>query len=205
VTDPIKTSVDDAYFDQLFDGNDDPWAFKQRWYERRKRALTLAALPRERYARIFEPGCANGVLSAELATRCDRFVGCDTAAAAVDLARERLGDFPRAEVIQARLPQQWPEGRFDLIVFSELGYYLSLDDLHRWIDRALASLTDDGQVLACHWRTPIDGCPLTAEEVHGTLSQRLGMDQVFRHQESDFLLDVWSRDSMSVAQREGLR
>lgn len=205
MTDPIKASVDDAYFDQLFDGNDDPWAFKQRWYERRKRALTLAALPRERYARIFEPGCANGELSAELATRCDRFVGCDTAATAVDLARERLGDFPRAEVIQARLPQQWPEGRFDLIVFSELGYYLSLDDLHRWIDRALASLTDDGQVLACHWRTPIDGCPLTAEEVHGALSLRLGMDQVFSHRESDFLLDVWSRDVMSVAQREGLR
>lgn len=205
MTGPITASVDDAYFDQLFDGNDDPWAFKQRWYERRKRALTLAALPRERYARIFEPGCANGVLSAELATRCDRFVGCDTAAAAVDLARQRLGDFPRAEVIQARLPQQWPEGRFDLIVFSELGYYLSLDDLHRWIDRALASLTDDGQVLACHWRTPIDGCPLNAEQVHGALSQRLGMDQVFSYQESDFLLDVWSRDKQSVAQKEGLR
>lgn len=198
-------SVADDYFDQLFENNDDPWAFKQRWYERRKRALTLAALPRERYARIFEPGCANGELSAELATRCDRFVGCDTAAAAVELARTRLADFPRAQVLQARLPQQWPEGRFDLIVFSELGYYLSLNDLNSWIDRALGSLTDDGQVLACHWRTPIDGCPLTAEQVHDTLQQRLGLHRAFSHQESDFLLDVWAREPLSVAQKEGLR
>ena len=54
-------SVADSYFDELFQGNDDPWAFKQRWYERRKRALTLAALPRERYASVFEPGCANEI------------------------------------------------------------------------------------------------------------------------------------------------
>ncbi|NYS43147.1 SAM-dependent methyltransferase, partial [Pseudomonas syringae pv. actinidiae] len=69
-------SVADSYFDELFRNNDDPWAFKKRWYERRKRALTLAALPRERYRAIFEPGCANGELSADLAERCDTLVCC---------------------------------------------------------------------------------------------------------------------------------
>ena len=49
-------SVDDRYFDGLFAGNDDPWAFRQRWYEQRKRAITLAALPRPRYRSVFEPG-----------------------------------------------------------------------------------------------------------------------------------------------------
>ncbi|WP_268796584.1 SAM-dependent methyltransferase [Pseudomonas huanghezhanensis] len=205
MSDVGKASIGDAYFDQLFAGSDDPWAFKQRWYERRKRALTLAALPRERYARIFEPGCANGELSAELATRCDRFVGCDTAAAAVELARERLSDFPRAQVMQARLPAQWPTGRFDLIVISELGYYLILEDLHDWIERAIGSLTEDGQLLACHWRTPIDGCPLTADQVHETLQQRLGLNRLYSQTDSDFLLDVWGRDTLSVAQKEGLR
>ena len=39
-------SVATPYFDQLFAGNDDPWAFRQRWYEQRKRALTLAVLTR---------------------------------------------------------------------------------------------------------------------------------------------------------------
>ncbi|MCD5990772.1 putative methyltransferase [Pseudomonas savastanoi pv. glycinea] len=198
-------SVDDSYFERLFQESDDPWAFKKRWYERRKRALTLAALPRERYASVFEPGCANGELSADLATRCDRLLVCDTNRSAVELARQRLATFTQVEVMHGRLPEQWPDGRFDLIVFSELGYYLDEQDLNSWIDRALASLTDDGQVLACHWRPQIDGCPMDAQKVHAILAARLEMPRIFSHEEADFFLDVWSRDERSVAERENLR
>ena len=198
-------SVATPYFDQLFAGNDDPWAFRQRWYERRKRALTLAVLTRPRYTSIFEPGCANGELSAELAPRCDRLVCCDTAAAAVALAKNRLLGFAHAQVHQSRLPEQWPTEPFELIVLSELCYYLDAEDLHRLVDCALASLTDNGQLLACHWRPAIDGCPQTAEQVHALLQQRLGMPPVAQHHESDFLLDLWSRDGTSVASHEGLR
>lgn len=198
-------SVDDSYFERLFQESDDPWAFKKRWYERRKRALTLAALPRERYASVFEPGCANGEFSADLATRCDRLLVCDTNRSAVELARQRLATFTQVEVMHGRLPEQWPDGRFDLIVFSELGYYLDEQDLNSWIDRALASLTDDGQVLACHWRPQIDGCPMDAQKVHAILAARLEMPRIFSHEEADFFLDVWSRDERSVAERENLR
>lgn len=198
-------SVATPYFDQLFAGNDDPWAFRQRWYERRKRALTLALLTRPRYASVFEPGCANGELSFELAPRCDHLLCCDTASAAVALARSRLLGFAHAQVEQSRLPEQWPTGEFDLIVLSELCYYLDGDDLCRLIDRALGSLTANGQVLACHWRPTIDGCPQTAEQVHALLHERLGMPLVATHHEPDFLLDLWSRDGTSVATLEGLR
>lgn len=198
-------SVATPYFDRLFAENDDPWAFRQRWYERRKRALTLAMLTRPRYAAIFEPGCANGELSVELAARCDQLLCCDTATAAVNLARNRLLGVPHAQVRQARLPEQWPAGQFELIVLSELCYYLNADDLCRVIERALASLSDDGQLLACHWRPPIEGCPQTAEQVHALLEQRLGMPRVASHHEHDFLLDLWCRDGTSVASLEGLR
>ncbi|GFM88460.1 methyltransferase [Pseudomonas cichorii] len=198
-------SVTEQHFDELFRDNDDPWAFKQRWYERRKRALTLAALPHERYASIFEPGCANGELSAELAGRCEHLLCCDTSNLAVELARQRLASFSHVHVLHARLPQQWPEGQFDLIVFSELGYYLDLEDLHQWIDCALASLTPDGQLLACHWRPDIEGCPLNADRVHQVLDERLQAHRLFSHHEADFLLDLWSHDQTSVAAREKLR
>lgn len=198
-------SVATPYFDQLFAGSDDPWAFRQRWYERRKRALTLAVLTRPRYASIFEPGCANGELSFELAPRCDRLLCCDTAQAAVNLAQARLRGFAHAQVQQSRLPAQWPTDSFELIVLSELCYYLDPDDLDLLIDRALASLTDDGQLLACHWRPAIEGCPQTAEQVHERLHQRLDMPRLVHHHESDFLLDLWSRNGTSVATHEGLR
>jgi SAM-dependent methyltransferase len=154
---------------------------------------------------VFEPGCANGELSFELAPRCDRLLCCDTAAAAVALARTRLLGFPQAQVQQCRLPEQWPAGQFELIVLSEWCYYLDADDLRQLIDRVRTALTADGQLLACHWRAPIDGCPQTAEQVHALLQECLDMPRVASHHEPDFLLDLWSRDGTSVATLEGLR
>lgn len=198
-------SVDDRYFDGLFAGSDDPWAFRQRWYEQRKRAITLAALPRPRYRYVFEPGCANGELSAELAPRCDRLLCCDTASAAVQLARTRLSVFEHAEVRQGRLPTDWPEEKFDLIVFSEIGYYLDEQDLTEVIRRISESLTADGQLLACHWRPPIEGCPLNARQVHDQINDQLALPRLVLHQEADFILELWSREPRSVAALEGLR
>lgn len=195
-------SVTDDYFEQLFDGNDDPWAFRQRWYEQRKRALTLASLPRRHYPSIFEPGCANGELSAELALRCDRLLVCDTSARAVALASQRLQGSPHASVMQGRLPHDWPQEPFDLIVFSEVGYYLDETDLRACIQRMRESLGENGQLLACHWRPAIDGCPLDAEQVHRMLADELGLPRISSHREADFVLEVFGRQRSSIAQQE---
>ena len=72
-----------SYFDGMYARSADPWGFTSRWYERRKYAISLAMLPRERYRRGFEPGCSIGVLTRQLAGRCDRLLACDVAAAAV--------------------------------------------------------------------------------------------------------------------------
>lgn len=198
-------SVGDRYFEGLFADNNDPWGFRQRWYEQRKRQNTLAALPRLRYRSVFEPGCANGELSAALAERCDRLLCCDTSDAAVSLARTRLSLFDHAEVRRCRLPGDWPDEKFDLIVISEIGYYLDREDLSAVIRHINDSLTADGQLLACHWRPPIEGCPLNARQVHDLIHEQLHLPRLVLHQEADFLLEVWSREPRSVATLEGLR
>jgi SAM-dependent methyltransferase len=187
----------------LFQDNDDPWQFRTRWYEARKRALTLACLPERRYASGYEPGCANGELSAELATRCDRLLASDVSERAVELARARLVGLPHASVVQAHLPEAWPHQSFDLIVISELGYFLDAPRLDRLADHARASLKPGGTVLACHWRRPIEGGDLDGEAVHRRLAQRLGMAVLTELREPDFVLHVWSDDGRSVAEREG--
>ncbi|MDB5846608.1 MAG: SAM-dependent methyltransferase [Rhodoferax sp.] len=193
-----------AYFDALFTHSDDPWHFRTRWYEARKRAITLACLPARHYAAVFEPGCANGELSAALAPRCDRLLVSDGSAQAVPLARARLAAWPHAEVRQAWLPDGWPEENFDLIVLSEVLYYLTLQQLARLIDKVRATLRPGGTVLACHWRRPIAGCMLDGDAVHDLLHARLAMPRLSSLQEPDFRLDVWCLDARSVAQLEGL-
>ena len=60
-------SLQPAYFDDMYAESPDPWGFRTRWYEERKFALTMAALPRRRYRRVFEPGCSVGMLTRLLA------------------------------------------------------------------------------------------------------------------------------------------
>lgn len=192
-----------AYFDSLFERSDDPWQFKRRWYEARKRALTLACLPEQRYRCGYEPGCANGELSAELAARCDSLLVSDGSARAVALARARLAGLPQVTIAQAGLPEAWPDQRFDLIVLSEIGYFLDPARLDAVAAHTLASLEPGGTVLACHWRRPIAGCVLDGEAVHHRLAARLALHRLTELREADFVLHVWSSDARSVAMREG--
>lgn len=195
------------WFDALYRQSDDPWAFRTRWYEARKRAVTLASLPRERYRRAYEPGCSIGELTAALATRCERVLASDMMPAAVERARSRLAACPHVTVEAGTLPAHWPDESFDLIVLSEIGYFLAEPDLRRVARQAVQALASDGTLLACHWRHRIEGCVLDGDAVHAVLgaqAEAAGLARLVRHEEADFVLECWSSDARSVAQAEGL-
>ena len=156
------TDLPQEYFDKLYQQSDDPWGFEDRFYERRKRELLLAILPRTRFARGFEPGCSTGALSAGLAGRCDELTAWDVSWRALEQADSRsLGN---VSFELKAFPEQRPEGLFDLVVISEMGYYVGdLGELVRAVDEVL---TEDGVLVACHWRHPAPGYPQTAEAVH---------------------------------------
>ena len=118
-----------THFDALYRANPDPWDYQSSTYEARKYAATLAALTQPHYRTIIEPGCSIGVLSAGLAARCDRLVALDFSPVAVRQAKRRLAGFAGSTANIAKLPQDWPEGRYDLIMFSELIYYLAAPEI----------------------------------------------------------------------------
>ncbi|MFB9314549.1 class I SAM-dependent DNA methyltransferase [Nocardioides plantarum] len=159
-------AASDGALDQLHEAAADPWGVDRRWYERRKRDLLLAMLPRERFRRTIEVGSSTGALAAVLAERSDDLVALDASPTAVAAARERL---PRADVRLAAVPDEWPEGEADLVVVSEVGYFLSPLALEGLATRILSTLTPDGVVVLCHWRHPVVGWPLDGATVHATL------------------------------------
>jgi len=193
-----QTSLGADYFDALYERHDDPWAFESRWYERRKRALTVASLPDERYGRALEIGCSIGVLSADLAERCDDLLAVDLSSAAIESARERGIENARFEVMD--VAAAFPEGPFDLIVLSEVGYYLTLDDLQALLAQITEHLSEGGTLVACHWRHPVKDYPIGGDDVHAAID----LPRIVHHEEDDFLLEVFSRDTRSVARKEGL-
>jgi len=190
------------YFAGLYQRSDDPWLLRERWYERRKRALTLAALPDERYRRAYEPGCANGELTVELAPRCEMLLAADLNTAAVELARQRVAHLQHVHVEQRAMPNDWPDGEFDLIVISEVAYYLNEAQLAGLITKLEGSLAGGGTLIACHWRRPIEGWPHSGDHVHRELRAKLQLPRLSCYQDDDMVLDVWSLNAKSVHQRE---
>ncbi|MEP6723182.1 MAG: class I SAM-dependent methyltransferase [Variovorax sp.] len=195
-----------SYFEGLYGANEDPYALRTRWYEQRKRAVLMAALPRARYARACEPGCGAAELTVELAQRCDAVLASDFSEHALAAARRRTAGLPNVQIVQQRLPADWPRDAapFDLIVLSEVGYFLDAPAMQQLAEDCDASLAAGGTLVACDWRPDFAERALPTAQVHAALAG-LGLARLVLHEEADFLLQVWCRAPHSVAQREGIR
>lgn len=154
----------DSGLDDLHRRDREPWGADTRWYERRKRRLVLAMLPRPHFEQVLEIGCSTGVLTEQLAGIAGRVVAIDSSPAAIAAARRRVPT--NVELATGQVPNDWPAGSYNLVVLSEVAYFLSPAALDRTIARVKACLAPGGVVLLSHWRHPIDGWPLDASAVH---------------------------------------
>lgn len=195
-----------GYFEGLYAADDDPYALRTRWYEERKRAVLLASLPRRRYTRAFEPGCGIGELTIALSKRCDEVLASDRSGRAVAIAGERMQGQRNVRIERQDLPADWPPGagRFDLIVLGEFGYFLDAVSMQGVARCCESSLSASGTLVACDWRPDFKERILSTDSVHASLAA-LGLTRIVRHEEDDFLLQLWSRDGRSVAQHDGIR
>lgn len=149
-----KDTLSADYFEDKYKSDNDPWQFRTSAYERDKYDRTLAALSRPVFDSGLEVGCSIGVLTSRLATRCHRLTAIDGSATAVAAARQIAATNVTFHV--GMLPQDFPEGRFDLIVLSEALYYFSEADLNAVAQRCCAALAPGGEMLLCHWLGPTD-------------------------------------------------
>ena len=190
-------SLGSRYFDDVYRANPDPWGFATSPYEAAKYAATLAALPRPHYPTAFEAGCSIGVLTAQLASRCGQLLSADISERALAAARERCVGLENVRFEQRTLPSEFPGGSFDLILVSEVGYYLAMPDLLAFRERAIRGLAPAGHLLLVHWTPLVHDYPLTGHEVHKTFLASAAPGGPIKHlagrQEEKYRLDLFER------------
>jgi SAM-dependent methyltransferase len=162
MTTPGRT-LTPAYFDAVYARDPDPWRFASSAYEARKYGATLAALPKSSYTSALEVGCSIGVLTRRLASRCDKLLAIDASLAPLAEAKRRCADLVSVRFESIFVPQSWPEGTFDLILFSEIIYYLSEIDVARLASQCAQALARNGDIVLVHWTGETD-YPLSGDE-----------------------------------------
>lgn len=188
---PERQRLRRDYFEDLYSGSRDPWGFETSEYERRKYERTLEVLKGRRYRRALEVGASIGVFTEKLAPLCDELLGVDVSEKAIAVARERLAAYPHVRIELRELPEEMPEGRFDLIVASEVLYYLPRGVMLETLRRFENSLAPGGSLLAVHWREETRTYPLQGDEVHELLVRNTRLRIAETIVEPEYRLDLF--------------
>ena len=95
-----------------------------------------------------------------------------------------------------QIPAEWPVAKFDLIVFSEVLYYLSPHDIRRAAARSLASSLPGGLILLVHWTGQTDYPCQGDEAVEYYLAAcKAALSPLLQRQEPEYRLDLLARKS----------
>ncbi len=181
-------------FEQRYAASADPWSYRTSSYEREKYAATLAALPSRPLGRVLEVGCSIGVFTRLLAPRCERLVAIDFSERALALAREELVGVENVELAHADFPAQAPAGEWDVVVCSEVLYYLDQRTLLDALEWLRARLQQRASVLAVSWRGRGVEEPLRGDAVHDELARELSRWHTLDRRHAGYRLDRFDGD-----------
>ena len=154
----------------------------------------LAALPNDRYRSAYEPGCSIGMLSQELAERCDVLRCSDFSPHAVELARARLSDLDGVSVERHTLPDDFPENDvFDLVVLGDVGMFLSPSRLDELTRKIAASLVPGGHLVAAHGHHLSPDIYQSGDQVHARIRRHPLLRKLGGYRDHALRLDIWER------------
>lgn len=183
-----------GHFERLYASSTDPWGYCTNDYEREKYARTLAALPEGPLGAVLEVGCSIGVFTEQLSPRCERLVAIDFSTRALRLARARLRGRGNVRLVRASFPEETPAGRWDLVVCSEVLYYLGEPELPGAVSWLAEQLKDGVCLVAVSWRGVGSSEPWRGDEVHDLLAAELASWHTLDNRQPGYRLDRFDGD-----------
>ncbi len=124
-----------------------------------------------------------------LANVTTELVAIDVSSRALARARERVHGGRGVRFLRASFPEDLPAGRWDLIVCSEILYYLDRAAFACAADRLRRCIEAGSTLVAVHWRAATRTYPLLGDEVHDRLVATLGAWHVLDERCAQYRLD----------------
>lgn len=128
-----------------------------------------------------------------LAPRCRSLVTIDASPTAVADARRRLSGQSSVTALVGEIPRDIPRRTYDLVVASEILYYLEPPALDMTLDVLWRCTRAGARLVAVHWRPPGPERPFDAAAVHQRLRDAPWLLSRRRAGTADYLLDVLER------------
>nr|WIE93691.1 trifunctional glycosyltransferase/class I SAM-dependent methyltransferase/polysaccharide deacetylase [Mesorhizobium sp. WSM4875] len=162
---------------------EDPWNYRSP-YEQEKYERQLEILPAGLIGRALELACAEGHFTRQLAPRVGHLTATDISSIAVERARARCSDQPNVDFGVLDFSAETLPGKMDLIVCSEVLYYLDdLAELRRIAKKFVEALTPGGSLVSAHAfvlrdnleRTGFDWNTFGAQAISETLAATEGL------------------------------
>ncbi len=125
-----------------------------------------------KFRHALDLGCSVGTFTAMLSPHCERLTSVDVSQRALDLAKARHGDI--AEFLRREVPAGWPQGAYDLILFSEVLYFLDAEEIAECANLAARDLMPGGTCVLVNW-TGENDLPLDGNAAAGHFMAQLDM------------------------------
>lgn len=200
-------------FEMTFVLATDPWKYTSP-YQQSKYEQTLKLLPSSPIARALEIGCAEGYLTVSLAARVDHLIAADISQIALARAsksctvhKQENVSFVRLDLNKDPLPSNC-----ELIVCSEVLYYVSGQTLQAVAHKLVNALTIGGYLLVAHAnrvehepdRTKFDWLPFGAEFISSTLANTDSLRLVRELRTPHYYIQLFQRDSTAISSARSL-
>lgn len=199
----MRKAIDLDGFEALFRSRIDPWDYRTSPFEKHKRGLLLRACGPGRAGRGLELACAIGETSRPLLTRCLTLLATDGAPTALAEAGRRTDPAARIAYRQAILPRDLPRGPFDLIVVSEIAYYLGARDLRALGEGLVRALAPGGRIVVLHHVVRFDDAVQIPALAHSRLCRDLARSCIVTRRERHGRFEIASLRRRRCSERPG--
>lgn len=202
----MPTEAVRAHLNDLYTLSDDPWSTHASAYERAKFAATIGSLTRPRYRHCLEVGCGAGALTSLLAQRCDALTAMDCTPGALAVARAHASGAGVA-FIEGCVPEAWPASAPDLVMLSEVLYFMTDKEALGLASLLARKTLDDCEIVLVNWLGDTGGAisgAAAAQRLIGLVSNTYR--RITTHRSARFRIDVLQRaDRAAYRRRERTR